>query len=213
MNLASTRKQAAVVLVGAVVLAIAAWFLLVSPKRSEAATLETEIAAVHQEIVAARTANRAAQKASRELAPLFLLAKAMPEDADMAATVLELNRLSGATGLTFESIMPQAPVAGPGYRVVPIEVSFQGRFDAVSLFLRRIREQVAVHKGKLSAAGRLYTVRKISLEEGEGTLPQLSASLTLDAFFYGGGAPAAGSSGSTPAAPTDEGDLTAQGSS
>ena len=213
MNLASTRKQAAVVLVGAVVLAVAAWFLLVSPKRSEAARLDTEIAAVHQEIVAARAANRAAQKASRDLAPLFLLAKAMPEEADMAATVLELNRLSGETGLTFESIVPQAPVAGPGYRVAPIDVSFQGRFDAVSLFLRRIREQVAVHKGKLAAGGRLYTVRKISLAEGEGKFPHLSASLTLDAFFYGGGVPAADSSGSAPAAPADDGELTAQGSS
>jgi Tfp pilus assembly protein PilO len=206
VSLNTPNRKALVVALASVVVAAAAWFLLIGPKRSEAANLDSRIDEVNNSIVAARAANRVAQQQSRELAPLFLLARAMPERNDMAGTIDELNRLSRQSGLAFVSITPtpQPDAAGTSSAVVPVQLAFTGRFGSVSEFLRRLREQVSLKNGSLAVRGRLYTVESFELAEGPERLPQLNATMQVNVHAYSGAAAAQGGSAAAPASGTEQ---------
>jgi Tfp pilus assembly protein PilO len=204
-------RRAVAVALAALVAAAAAWFLLVGPKRAEAAKLDGQIHDVNASIVAAHAASRTAKEEDTELTPLFLLARAMPETVDMAGVIVELNRLSRRSGLSFTSITPRPETPGNGYAVVPVEVAFDGRFENVHAFLRRLREQIRLGGAGLHVDGRLFTVQSIELAEGEDKLPQLKVTSLLNVFLYRGGASAP--AGGVPAPAPAEGEQVAQGSS
>jgi Tfp pilus assembly protein PilO len=210
VSLSTPNRKALALALATVLVAAAAWFLLIGPKRSEAARVDGQIDAANSALVAARAANRAAQQQDTDLAPLFLLARAMPEKNDMAGTILELNRMSRRSGLTFTSITPMPEAADATSAVVPLQVAFKGNFGGFSTFLRRLREQVGLSKGELDVGGRLYTVQSFELAEGPDGLPQLSATVVLNVHVYRGaaaaqvgGAPAPGSAGTDQAAQGD----------
>ena len=191
----------------ALVVAAAGWFLLVSPQRSRSSTLDTEIAAVEQQVAAARVAQLQAQDVQPiRIADLFRLTKAMPNDVDISGVLLELSRVAADTGITFKSIVPGATVAVDGYRVQPIELAFEGDFYSLSDFLYRLRKLVSVERGRLIASGRLFTVDRIGFGEGDGGFPKISAGLKVSAYLYGdgpvAGAPAAPAASTPTAAPT-----------
>jgi hypothetical protein len=66
-------------------------------------------------------------------------------------------------------------------------VIFEGNFYELSDFLYRLRTLVSVHRGRLQATGRLFTVRTLSFVEGEKGFPQIKATLGVDAYVYGAG--------------------------
>jgi len=198
VSLSTPNRKALALALASVVAAAAAWFLLVGPKRSEAARLDGQIAGANSALVAARAANRAAQQQGADLAPLFLLARAMPEKDDMAGTIVELNRMSRRSGLTFTSITPQPETAAPTSAVVPVQLAFRGHFGGVQTFLRRLRERVRLNNGALDVGGRLYTVQSLELTEGPGGFPQLSATMVVNVHVYRGAAAAQAGGASTP---------------
>ena len=53
--------------------------------------------------------------------------KAMPDRAEMAEVILELNRIATDTGIRFESIAPSPATAGQGYQVLPIALDLRGQ--------------------------------------------------------------------------------------
>jgi hypothetical protein len=114
----------------------------------------------------------------------------------MADVMVALSTLGDATGVTFMSLTPGAPVAGAGFTVTPLETQFEGTWAEVSAFVSSVRRQVTFTDGRLRAAGQLYSVRKINLSEGTKKFPNLTAALTVDVFSYGA-AP-----GATPQVPT-----------
>lgn len=199
MSLSTTNRKALALALASVVAAAAAWFLLVGPKRSEAAKLDAQIQEVSTSLVTARAASRAAQEQGADLAPLFLLARAMPEKNDMAGTMQELNRMSRRSGLTFTSISPVPQEAGATSAVVPLQLAFRGRYGAVQTFLRRLREHVRLNNGKLDVGGRLYTVQSFELAEGPDKLPQLAVTMVVNVHVYRGAAAAQAGGASTPA--------------
>jgi hypothetical protein len=167
------------------------YFFLVSPKKSEAAELETKIAAATVELMAARAAAEATDDTQPiAVADIFRLAKAMPASPDMPGILLELSRISQETGIRFTSITPQASIAAGSYQLVPIAVVFDGSFYALSDLLFRLRTLVSVRRGELHATGRLFAVQGIDFAESERGFPNLRASLTLNAYVYGSDAPA-----------------------
>jgi hypothetical protein len=175
----------------AIVLVISAggWFLLVSPKRSEASRLDDEIAQAQADAMSAQQAVDAANKIKPVAVPdLFKLAKAMPDDVDMAGVLLELNRVASESGIAFESITPGQPTKLTGYRVIPTDVVFEGNFYSLADFLYRLRNLVSVESGHLNASGRLFAIDKLSFGEADAGFPQIKAAITIDAFVYGDGA-------------------------
>jgi hypothetical protein len=152
---------------------------------------------VYQQQVAAA---RAAPKI--EVADVYRLAKAMPDRTDMPDLVLELSQLARDTGIRFDSISPQPITPLGSYQVLPISVTFNGNFYNLADFLYRVRSLVSVHGGRLDATGRLFAVDTLTFSESQLKFPQISATLVIDAFVYGTGAPAPAVVPTTPASTT-----------
>ena len=165
---------------------VAGWFLVINPKRSDAKTLKQQIADTRDQIAAAHGVRTPSQPAIR-VADLFKLSRAMPNTADIPGVLLQISRVAEETGVTFQSITPHDPTNLGAYQEIDIDLTFQGRFYDLSDFLYRLRNLVDVHEGTLNATGRLYSVKSITLNQGEQNFPQVKASLTVSAFVYGNG--------------------------
>lgn len=187
----------------ALVVAAAGWFLLVSPQRSRAADLGKEIVSVEASITQARLAAAKADDVEPiRVADLFRLTKAMPSDLDMSGVLLELNRIAGETGITFESITPGATATVGTFRVQPTQLVFVGNFYTLSDFLFRLRTLVNVQRGTLNATGRLFSVEQLTFTEGENGFPTIKAALTVSAYLYGSGPTAGAAPAAAPATST-----------
>jgi Tfp pilus assembly protein PilO len=203
MKKTSTNAKIALIVLGLVVYAAAGYFLLVGRQSAKASELKEQVAQVETKITEARLASRRAAAAPTQekvrVADLFRLSKAMPDQTDMPGVLLELNKVARDTGIEFESIVPGASLPEAGFQVVPIDLVFQGDFYDLADFLYRTRTLVVVQDGALHARGRLFNVEKIEFGEGKDHFPKIRASLRLEAYVYGTGAPATG----LPAVPTD----------
>lgn len=175
------------------------WFVLISPQRSRASSLDEELVQVEQQISESRAAQMQSSGAQPiRSADLFRLTKAMPANNDIAGVMLELSRVAAETGIVFEAIKPQATSVAGTNRAQPIELIFTGNFYSLSDFLYRLRNLVSVQKGRLLANGRLFAVEKLVFTESPSGFPHIRAFLTVSAFLYGKGPVA----GAPPAAST-----------
>lgn len=197
----SQGAQLGVVL--AVVLALAAggWFLLVSPKRADAADLDARIADAQLRLAQAQIASRRDPAPPVDTGDLFRIARAMPDTVDMSGILLELNRVATETGIEFESISPGGAATVGAYQVLPVTLLFEGNFYSLSDFLFRLRNLVQVRDGEVSASGRLFNVDSVSFSESQRRFPHIRATLQVNAFVYGT-APAAAPPAATPPAST-----------
>jgi type IV pilus assembly PilO-like protein len=196
----STRAQLGLGGAALALVVLALWFVVVSPKRSEAANLEAEVAAAQADLNQ-RKADLARPSAAVTVraSDVFRLAKALPEDGNVAGVILDVDRLAASHGLTLEGLQPTAVIPVTGYYAQPLTVTVQGRFGAVSRFLSDLRQLVTVKKGRLSVRGRLYSVSEVRLgrPEGEAKFPVVRAGVVLNAFGFMQGVPAP----ATPATP------------
>ena len=170
--------------------AVAGWMLLVSPAKSKASELDTQVQSTQAEIATRRAAIASKPKIRVDVrsSDLYRLTKAVPGQQDMSGIVLELNRVAKSAGVNFDSITPSQPVQAQGYRVHPLAVVVSGRFGEVNGFLHSVRKLVTVRKGKLDARGRLFAIDTVSvIEEPDKHFPTVQATVTLDAFVYAGG--------------------------
>jgi len=186
----SPRVILALVAGGVLVYTLAVWFLVVSPKRSEATGLTGEIAAAEMRLAQAQiTANRPS-KGAATVADVFRLAKAMPSSADQPGLVLELDRLARSSGVTLGSITPKEPESGvvvEGATMILVTVVVDGSYREITRFLTGTRRLVTVRRGKLRATGRLFTVQSVELSESNTAgFPHLDGTITLNAYFYDG---------------------------
>jgi len=176
----------AIVVVAALLAGVAGWFLLVSPKRADAARLQSEIDSTQAQIASYHAASLQAKgRQPIKVEDLFRLSKAMPDRADMSGVLLQLNQIAADTGITFQSIAPQSSVPISDYQAIPIQLTFEGNFYNLADFLFRLRNLVSVQHGQLSATGRLFAIDTLSFSRSQQGFPQISATLVVDAFVYG----------------------------
>jgi Tfp pilus assembly protein PilO len=185
---------------GAVVLALGL-FLLVLPQRHQAADLASQTADTELQITQARQAAAPKLPQPIHVANLFKLVKAMPDNADMPGILLQLNQTAHDSGIDFDAITPQAPVAGAVPVQVPISLEFTGNFYDLNDFLFRLRSLVAVRGGALQASGRLFSVDSLEFTQGSGGFPNISAKINVKAYVYGTGAATAPTTPAAPATP------------
>ena len=185
----SQRTVIAFVVGGLVLFALLGYFVLVRPQGAKASELDAQIAATQQEIEkSCRLMLEASQRAPAiRVADLFRLTTAMPDQPDMPGMLLELNQIAADAGIRFDSITPQPAVALAGYQAIPVTVVFDGNFYSLSDFLYRLRTLVRVRRGELAATGRTYAVDSIEFSESQKQFPNITATLTIDAFVYGTG--------------------------
>lgn len=186
----SKRGKGALVLVGLLLVAALGYMVLVRPKQNEAKELEAEIARLDTEYITQSSKANPAPPAKIEAPELFRLAKAMPDRADMAGVILELNEVASATGIEFKSIVPGTSEPREGFQILPVDLVFEGDFYSLSDFLFRLRGLVRMHDGQLDARGRLFTVQSITFAESVERFPRIQAAVRVNAFVYGTGVPA-----------------------
>jgi Tfp pilus assembly protein PilO len=188
-RLASLPKAAQIALVAGLLLVVAliGYFALISPKRSTAADLRKQTAAVQAQIAANRsTAFQQALPAVRS-ASVFAVTQAMPSKLDTPDVILTLNQLAHESGLSFDQISPQAAAAAATvttdpFAVEPITVKFTGSYYSLLTFLQRVRNLVRVQNGKLFTAGRLFDISDVNLGQSPAGWPHVTATLTINEF-------------------------------
>lgn len=186
-----------------VLVSLLAYLVLVSPKRSRASELDGEIAAAQVELSRLRAEQaRVEEDPTVPVAKLGRLKEAMPDRLNMPGLLLEIARVARNTGISFDSITPSEPVPVSGYQKVPVSLVFQGNFFALNDFLYRMRNLVRVRDDRLRVDGRLFTVDAIDFAEGSEKFPKIQATLTANAFLYGG-APAAAATAPPASASSD----------
>jgi Tfp pilus assembly protein PilO len=167
---------------------LATWFLVVSPKRSDAAEARDELAAAEDRLAEARAAARRSVEHGVRVSDVLRLAKAMPSSEDQAGLVLELTRSADRSGVELRSITPASATLGAGgATMIPITVSVDGRFREITRFLSRVRALVAVRSGEVRAKGRLLNVQSVELTEStDSGFPELEGTIVLHAYVYDG---------------------------
>lgn len=179
----------ALVAAGAVVVLLAGWVLLLSPKQRTISDLHNQTSAVEQQISTdlsrAATARGATGAPTINVADIYKLQTAMPSETDMPDLLLELDQTAKAAGVQLQSIQPgvsSSSTPNAGYSTVPISMSAVGSFYSVTDLLYRLRDLVYVRGGALEANGRIFTVNSVSLSPNGKTV---TASITVDTYVYG----------------------------
>lgn len=184
----SPRAQGGVIAGVLLVVALLGYFVLIAPKRSTAADLKKQTAAVQQQIDQNRSTAFTKALPAVRAASIFKLTQAMPSQLDTPDVILQLNQLADDSGLSFDQIQPGSATASGStvttdpFAAEPIQVQFTGNFYNLLAFLQRIRNLVRVENGNLFTAGRLFDVSNVTFAAGSKGFPQIQATLTINAF-------------------------------
>jgi Tfp pilus assembly protein PilO len=189
-RLATLPKAAQIALVATLLLLVLlmGYFTLISPKKSTAADLKKQTAAVQGQINHNRSSAFTQALPAVRSASVFSVSQAMPNNLDTPDVILELNGLAQESGISFDSITPGAAtsstttVSPDPFATEPIQAQFTGSFYNLLTFLQRVRNLVRVQNGKLFTAGRLFDVSSVSISQGEKGWPQVQATLTINEF-------------------------------
>jgi len=104
------KRNELTILLGLVVvgLVIGFWLLVISPKRSESASLKGDIDQLNSELSQAQQAVTAGQEAKKsfpiDYRRLVVLGKAVPADGEQASLLFELQRLADGARVRFQSL-------------------------------------------------------------------------------------------------------------
>lgn len=115
------------ILIGLILVALVAgyWFLLLSPKREEAAKAQEEVTAQRERrdsaLADVARLEQARTTYAADYASVVRLGKAIPETVDAASLLIQLQNASDGTGISFDSIsvgqrapvLPTGPAAPP----------------------------------------------------------------------------------------------------
>jgi hypothetical protein len=111
------RDRKILVFVAPVLVVLAYWFLLLSPKRQEASTASEELTKQEQRLDAAKAAASSATQAkdgfSADYTQVVRLGKAIPSQVDMPGVLVQLDRAAAGTGIRFTKIQSGARQSAP----------------------------------------------------------------------------------------------------
>jgi Tfp pilus assembly protein PilO len=190
------------------------WLLLLNPaldrRDSLRAPLEAAQAERDQALAAAQEVTEAKQNYKRDYAELVKLSKAIPQNMAVSDLMRELNRAARGMGIEFSNITMAAPapdepqsedaalVPGTeGLEEIPVELTFDGRFFALSDLFERVQRFVRVADGRLDVHGRLIRIDKFSFDSA--AFPNITAQISATVYAAPAGEGPTG--GATPVGP------------
>ena len=182
--------------VAVLAVALLGWFAVVSPQRSKAADLETKITESQTALQLAEALNRGDARRS-SVKEARQLAKAMPDETRMSQILRQLSWAATRTRVRVNSVTPQAAAPLAGYEALPMTVVVEGRYLGIANFLGLLRTQTRVGPEKVRATGRLYSVDNVQFS-GSPEDSFLQATMTINAYRFGGVAPPASAPAATP---------------
>ena len=203
MRLARGREIYIITAVVAVVLIVAWYFLLFSPTQTKLSDLDQQVQSAqsaldvaNQEVVKLESYKKTAPQSRAEI---VRLGKMLPESEGIPGLIIELTKTAEASGSP--SPVSRAERRRPARRSVSRRVTLQvgGRYFDVEDFLYRLEEYVAFRNASFRVTGRLLQVTTLSLTASTGTTssgsPELAVTIGLNAYLWGGVAPAAAAAG------------------
>jgi len=187
----SGRVALLVIVVATLTIVLLGWFVLISPERSKAAKLDSQIGDTNTQL-ASVTSLLNGPAGRQALVTQRVLQKALPTTDPRVSEILrQLSAAASASGVELDSIVPGALAPGAGTETLPISLSVKGHYFGLQRFLRLLRASADVHGNQVQATGRLYTVDSIQFSGGGAVLPGQSSgsnvvtgTLTLNAFVY-----------------------------
>ncbi len=183
------KRRLVIAIAGAnVVLVAAGWLLLVAPQRHHAQSASQQLQTVQQQIALLTglrgTQGGQAKQPEIHTGNLYRLAQAMPATADESDLLLMLDQLARGSGVKVLLLSPQTPTAVVGYVVLPVQLSLQGTYGALTRYVHRLRMLVAVQRGRLHTTGRLLAVTSVAMTPAT-TGGGETAAVDVNAFVYG----------------------------
>jgi Tfp pilus assembly protein PilO len=183
------------------------YLMVLSPKQSKAASLQTSIDDTQNKLtLALAAAHSPSGKNTVDASDLFRLSKAMPDRVDTAGAILDLAAVARATGVSIDGLTPAdptAPLTGTGYELVPIAATISGRYAQITTFMKQIQRLVAVNQGRVVANGRLFGVDSIQLAPEAPNSLTLKATVKLETYIYSAASTAPAATTTTPATTDD----------
>jgi Tfp pilus assembly protein PilO len=189
MKKLSLKMVIALSLVVIALVSAAGWFAFVSPAKSRAASLDDQIADARIQLATAKVTTQANAQGEVVPADYRVLAVAMPDAVNMPSAMRTLLKAARLASVRVDSVSTQPLTAKSGYDAVPIDVVLTGRFVGIKKFLFQLRKLAGTTGDKAHATGRLFSVDSLEFAPGEDELPQLTATVRLNAFVYNASAP------------------------
>jgi hypothetical protein len=229
MTNSKSRTWIAGTVVLSLLISLAGWFLLIDPKRAEAAELQQQALDTQASNQQLRTRISQLEAQFAELpqrrAELAEVRQAMPEDPALPTLIRDLDAMAASTGVTLMSLTPSEPVAltapaagaaateapaGTGSLVlsVPVSLVLVGDFFRSETFLRQL--QADMTRAFLVQGLTVQTEKggeasggKPATKNGDVTMTVTGSVFVLrDAAAAAPSAPAAGTPADSPAADT-----------
>jgi Tfp pilus assembly protein PilO len=197
------------------------WFLVLAPKRQEATSIQTQLTQAQSERDTAvqRVAGLGAAKRSfaSDYATVIKLGKSIPTAVDMPSLMVQLDRASRGTGISFLSIKAGDRTAATSTSsssttsatggsssnaldTVPLDFEFDGSYFDLARFFHRMKRFVRVSNDQILVRGRLMTINNFSFvpnQSGPGLDATVHATVYLAPKAQGA---SAGATSSGPAA-------------
>lgn len=192
------------------------WLLLMNPALDRRAGLQEPLQQAQAErdeaVAAAQEVTEAKANYKQDYAALVKLSKAIPQSVAVADLMRELNSAARGMDIEFSNITMAADTtaadaepqptatttpAATGLDEIPVELTFTGRFFALSDLFREVQRFVRTAEGRLDIQGRLIRIEKFSFDSA--SFPSLTAQIT--ATVYAAPADEGPTGGATPVGP------------
>ena len=165
----------------------AGWFLLVSPQRHHEQSASQQLQQVEQQatklIGNAPTQTKHAKQPTIPTSNLYRLNAAMPVTADEPDLMLALGHFAKLSRVKVLGLSPGAPTAEVGYVVLPVQLSLDGSYGALTRYLHTLRMLVGVRHGRLVSFGRLLSVTSVAMTPDARRTE--TATVNLNAYVFG----------------------------
>ena len=208
-----TRTNKILLSVVAITAAIVAfYFLVLGPKREEAAQLDGDIAAQQAVVEQARLTLAGYEEAkktyNKNYATLARLGKAVPTDDDVTSMMVQLESTADRSGVTFDKIelgtslgggSPQTaatpaegqlasapgtvPVAGGVLSAMPFSFGFTGSYYDLTAFFARLEHFVSEKNKKLDSTGRLLRLESVTIAPSVAGFPDMKAEINAATYI------------------------------
>jgi Tfp pilus assembly protein PilO len=205
------RNAIAVVVLGTLAIIAALWMLAISPKRTESASVRSNVTTQQQRLETANTQLAGYQSARKQfpgmLKELRSLDKAVPARAAISSLLRQLQRranvrdselrlvaLKTAGAGATPAVPGAAPVApgataGPaGLSALPFTFEFSGKYFDLRDILATVRRSVSVHAGDVNVHGRLLTIDGVTFTPNSPTSQDTKATVNATAYIAPDGA-------------------------
>ena len=191
------------------------WLLLMNPALDRRAEIQKPLQDAQTErdraVAEADRMTQAKENYERDYNRLVKLSKAIPQSVAVSDLMRELNRAAEGMDISFSNITMAAPAATDvpaeatstgapaveGLDEIPVELTFDGRFFALSDLFRSVQQFVEVADGRLDVHGRLIRIDKFSFDSG--SFPNITAQIS--ATVYAAPANEGITGGATPVGP------------